>query len=47
MEVGGGGGYGSPMQRSRELVRRDVRAGYVSAAAAEAQYGLKISSEKL
>jgi N-methylhydantoinase B len=46
MEVGGGGGYGSPEQRSRELVRRDVSAGYVSAAAAEAQYGLKISSEK-
>jgi N-methylhydantoinase B len=46
MEVGGGGGYGSPEQRSRELVRRDVRAGYVSAEAAEAKYGLKISSEK-
>jgi N-methylhydantoinase B len=46
MEVGGGGGYGSPEQRSRELVRRDVRAGYVSAEAAEAEYGLKISSKK-
>lgn len=47
MEVGGGGGYGSPEQRSRELVRHDVRAGYVSAEAAEAEYGLDISTEKL
>ena len=46
MEVGGGGGYGSPEQRSQELIRRDVRAGYVSAEAAEAEYGLKISTEE-
>ena len=43
MEVGGGGGYGPPERRSREIVRRDVRAGYVSAKAAEAEYGLKIT----
>jgi N-methylhydantoinase B len=46
MEVGGGGGYGLPERRARELVRRDVRAGYVSAAAAEAEYGLKTGTEK-
>jgi N-methylhydantoinase B len=45
MEVGGGGGYGSPEQRSRELVRGDVLAGYVSAAAAEGEYGQKFSTE--
>jgi N-methylhydantoinase B len=45
MEVGGGGGYGSPEQRSRELVRGDVLAGYVSAAAAEVEYGQKFSTE--
>jgi N-methylhydantoinase B len=47
MEVGGGGGYGPPEQRSREAVRSDVRAGYVSAEAAETEYGLKISTEKV
>jgi N-methylhydantoinase B len=44
MEVGGGGGYGSPERRSRELVRRDVLAGYVSTEAAAAEYGLKINT---
>lgn len=40
MEVGGGGGYGPPLDRPRAEVRADVAAGYVSAAAAEADYGL-------
>jgi N-methylhydantoinase B len=46
MEVGGGGGYGPPQQRSRQMVRRDLDAGYISAEAAEAEYGLTISTEK-
>lgn len=46
MEVGGGGGYGPPDQRSREALRSDVRAGYVSAEAAEAEYGFKINTER-
>jgi N-methylhydantoinase B len=40
MEVGGGGGYGPPDQRSRVAVLNDIRAGYVSAGAAETEYGL-------
>ncbi len=40
MEVGGGGGYGAPEQRSREAVLNDIRAGYVSVGAAETGYGL-------
>jgi N-methylhydantoinase B len=40
MEVGGGGGYGPPRERARQRVRDDLRAGYISASAAEADYGL-------
>ncbi|UGS34521.1 hydantoinase B/oxoprolinase family protein [Capillimicrobium parvum] len=38
--VGGGGGFGDPRERDPERVRSDVREGYVSAAAAERDYGL-------
>jgi N-methylhydantoinase B/oxoprolinase/acetone carboxylase alpha subunit len=37
----GGGGYGSPENRDRELVRRDVGEGFVSAEVARAVYGLE------
>lgn len=40
--TGGGGGYGSPWAREPERVRSDVRAGYVSAAAAREIYGVAI-----
>lgn len=39
LETSGGGGFGAPMMRSRELIERDVRYGYVSAEAAAAVYG--------
>jgi N-methylhydantoinase B len=35
----GGGGFGDPASRPREDVERDVRAGFVSAAAAQRDYG--------
>ena len=35
----GGGGYGDPAERSRDEVRRDIAAGYVSPEAARASYG--------
>jgi N-methylhydantoinase B len=38
--LAGGGGYGDPRERDRELVRRDVRLGYVSPAQALEVYGL-------
>ena len=44
MEVGGGGGYGSPEGRSRDAIRSDVRAGYVSSHMAETVYGQKIAA---
>jgi N-methylhydantoinase B len=43
MEAGGGGGYGPPRERARELVLRDLHAGYISDQAAEAEYGMTLS----
>ena len=37
---GGGGGYGPPAERDPEAVRRDIAEGYVSAAAAQRDYGV-------
>jgi N-methylhydantoinase B len=37
---GGGGGFGDPTERDRELIASDVIDGYVSAAAAERDYGV-------
>jgi N-methylhydantoinase B len=39
VETGGGGGYGPPSERPRDLIERDVRRGYVSAEAAARDYG--------
>ena len=39
---GGGGGYGSSLERPPELVQEDVRQGYVSVAAAAELYGVVI-----
>jgi len=41
VETGGGGGYGPPLERPRELVERDVKRGYVSAEAAARDYGAR------
>jgi N-methylhydantoinase B len=38
-ERAGGAGYGDPTERDPDAVREDVRNGYVSEAAAQAQYG--------
>jgi N-methylhydantoinase B len=44
MEVGGGGGFGPPRERRRDMVRSDLAAGYISARAADAEYGNAIES---
>jgi N-methylhydantoinase B len=44
---GGGGGYGSPLERPAEAVAMDVRQGYVSVAAAAELYGVVIDPDTL
>jgi len=45
MALPGGGGYGDPFQREAERVVEDVRLGYVTAAAAEQDYGLVVAQD--
>jgi len=45
LRSGGGGGYGSPLQREISAVQNDVRQGYVSADAARSFYGVVIDPE--
>jgi N-methylhydantoinase B len=45
VETGGGGGYGPPSERALELVQRDLDAGYVTAAAAERDYGVRVGPD--
>jgi N-methylhydantoinase B len=45
VETGGGGGYGPPAERSLELIQCDLEAGYISAAAAERDYGINIGRD--
>jgi N-methylhydantoinase B len=44
IEIPGGAGYGSPLQRAPEVVLADVRDGYVSAQAARERYGVVIDA---
>ena len=41
-EVAGAGGWGDPLERDAEMVLRDVRNGFVSAAAARQDYGVVV-----
>jgi N-methylhydantoinase B/oxoprolinase/acetone carboxylase alpha subunit len=40
IEISGGGGYGDPKSRDRDLVRRDLHEDRISAGAASRVYGL-------
>jgi len=42
LATSGGGGYGNPLERDRDLVRRDLREGKVSEKAAREVYGLNV-----
>ena len=44
--TGGGGGYGKPLERDPEHVRRDVRLGYVTPEGAERDYGVAMTSDQ-
>jgi N-methylhydantoinase B len=45
VETGGGGGYGPPGRRPLAAIQRDLDAGYVSPAAAERDYDVRIGSD--
>jgi N-methylhydantoinase B len=45
LRSGGGGGYGSPLDRPVEDVRNDVQQGYVSVHEAAVFYGVVIDAE--
>jgi N-methylhydantoinase B len=47
IEAGGGGGYGSPLERPPERVQQDVVEGYVSLAAAREQYSVVLDAATL
>ncbi len=47
LRSGGGGGFGSPLERPADRVREDVRQGYVSLAAARDYYGVVLDPETL
>ena len=44
LRSGGGGGFGSPLDRDANTVADDVRQGYVSGSAAHARYGVVINA---
>ena len=41
----GGGGYGNPLERARELIEDDLRQGFVSPEAAARDYGYRAADE--
>jgi hypothetical protein len=47
LRSGGGGGFGSPLERAPEAVREDVHEGYVSLAAARDYYGVVLDAMTL
>jgi len=47
LQTGGGGGWGHPFDRLAETVREDVLGGFVTASAAESDYGVVLIGEEL
>jgi N-methylhydantoinase B len=47
LRTGGGGGWGEPLERDAEAVRRDVEAGYVSVEPARRDYGVALDPDTL
>jgi len=47
LRSGGGGGYGSPLERGIEALQHDVRCGYISKEAAEKYYGAVFETDSI
>ena len=47
MQVSGGGGYGSPLDRDLKSLQHDIRAGYISKTSAEKLYGAVFKGDTL
>jgi N-methylhydantoinase B len=47
LETGGGGGWGPATERSLELIRRDLARGYITAEAAQRDYGVTIAGDRV
>ncbi len=47
LKLPGGGGFGAPLERAPERVLHDLRQGYISAAAAERDYGVVIDADTM
>ena len=47
LRSGGGGGYGSPLERDLAALERDVRRGYVTQKSAEENYGAVFKGDTL
>ena len=45
LETPGGGGYGAALERDPQRVAEDVRLGYVSAEAADKNYGVVLNAD--
>jgi N-methylhydantoinase B len=45
LRTGGGGGFGTPLERDAEIVANDVRQGYVSAEVARSVYGVEVDAD--
>jgi N-methylhydantoinase B/oxoprolinase/acetone carboxylase alpha subunit len=41
----GGGGYGDPRERDREMIEEDLREGYVSPDSAARNYGYEVGGD--
>jgi N-methylhydantoinase B/oxoprolinase/acetone carboxylase alpha subunit len=41
----GGGGYGDPRERDREMIEEDLREGYVSPESAARNYGYEVGGD--
>ena len=47
LETGGGGGWGPPEERAMERIQRDLDRGYITAAGAVRDYGVRVEAGRV